>query len=353
MSSQPPAEALSVKELRSALKQANVSYDGCIEKSEFVALYVTHKLGAAQASPSPPLPPAVVDISEASTTPFKEMTSKQLKQHLVSRGISVDGCFEHVDFLERAERAASDRESSSQQQKQDSVVDRQRCEREEQLAAKRALADQQVAAERAEREKKREAARASAEADTTRIARPADGFCGYVVDMFGVRRGASCRDANCWRFDPPPLTAGRVLASSVCRTCGHSADAHEDYGAKKEQDEPDFVDEHGQCFRQRVEGGAGVRDSATYTYFLMKGVEPPPRDELLRHVRAKAPLANRTGAATATATIAAAAATASSTASATRASAQAPQAQPTATAAAAEAEAAALAARLRAARDVD
>ena len=137
---------------------------------------------------------------------------------------------------------------------------------------------------------------------------------GYAVDMFGRKRGACEKDDSCWRFDPPPPTAGRVLAQATCRRCGRSCGDHEDLGTKADG-EPDLVDERGQAFRIRMKGGGGAHDSPELAYDLMpdfKWVRP---------------------------------------ACAPPAAASPAPAQPAATSA--EEEAAALAERLRRARDVD
>ena len=274
------------------------------------------------------------------------MSTKELKRHLVGLGVSVDGCFEHSDFLELAERTSRAAPSAAAGAgcQSESATDRLRREREDALAAKRALAEKQLEVERREREAKRDAAKVEEERKATR---PADG--GYVVDMFGVKRGASTRDSTCWRFDPPPLTAGRVLASNNCRTCKHSANDHEDFGPKAHPDEPDLVDERGYCYRRKVSGGGGAHDSATYTFELMVGVTAPPRQSRTR----LNPVATRTGAASpASATLTAT--PAEDTGRAAQEPPAASAAAAAAAAAAAEAEAAAaLAARMRAARDID
>jgi hypothetical protein len=318
---------LSVKELRAALKQANVAYDGCVEKSDLIALFQKHNLSAGSSAAAAP----AVDVSEATPEAppsWAGMSTKELKKLLTSRGVSVEGCFEHADFVERAEQqlaGSSICASSSDGGAMGQLRRENETRREEELKAKRALAAKQEALERRDREAKRAAA---LQEEAVEVKPTGDG--GWVVDMFGVRRGACTRDGSCWRFDPPPLTAGRVLGSNTCRRCNKKADDHEHCGSKAvgKPNEPDMVDEFGRCYKLRVSGGGGAHDSATYTYELMPGVEPPPKDE--RFKKKLAPVAMRTGAAP-----------------------SAPTATITANNKAAEAEAAAQAARLRAAREID
>ena len=345
---------LSVKELRAALKAASINYDGCVEKSDLIALFEKHNLSGAAASTTETEQPAVEIVDAPATAApatavpdaaeWAQMSAAKLKKLLVQHGVSVEGCFEKADFLERAEKELGKGASASDED--GGAMGRLKKEhasaRESELAAKRELAAKMEAEERREREERRAAAKAAEEAEKP----PPPGVDpGWLVDMFGVRRGRCIRDSSCWRFDPPPPTAGKVLASNWCRRCKRSADDHEHCGLKapgtNNPNEPDMVDEKGVCWKLKVSGGGGARDSPDYTWVQLKGVEPPPKDT--KYKRATPQEVQRTGAARADSAAlnytggTAAIASASAAATAEQSSEAAEEA----------------AARMRAARDID
>ena len=116
-------EDLSVKELRTRLKAASISTDGCIEKADLLSLYRKHMAQAPGSCDSDRVSAAAdisdasgetADVSDASAEKRVEpstshsweatlaLPTRDLKQLLKSHDISIAGCLEHADFVERA-----------------------------------------------------------------------------------------------------------------------------------------------------------------------------------------------------------------------------------------------------------
>ena len=307
----------SVKELRARLAAASIDTSACVEKADLLKLFEQHiaavattpgvsEEAAPAAAPSPSTAAAATAMSE-----WEELSTLKLKKLLLSHGISTDGCAERADFLEVAERHRSKLQGEapeavdiSAQDAGISTVDKLR--RPSAAPPKGAIVDspeaqKQLAAERREREALKAAKgggykpdagrsgdhqalaamRQSKNFDEREAAKPQPCLGdvavqmalrergGYQVDMFGVKRGACTKDSSCYRFAPPPPTAGRVLAQATCERCGRGSSDHEDFGVKA-AGEPDLVDEQGRCYTIHLTGGGGVHDSAALRYDLMK-----------------------------------------------------------------------------------
>ena len=107
-----PVESLSVKELRSLLRRAEIDTSGCIDKADLRALAAAMTPSALDAARSAPEPAAVAPeaaVRAVEPSPPKEeaafwssMSAGELKKLLRASGVSVDGCLDRADLLERA-----------------------------------------------------------------------------------------------------------------------------------------------------------------------------------------------------------------------------------------------------------
>ena len=274
----PPAwwEDISTINLKKLLLSINISMDGCAERADLVELAEKHRSALEHTR----------TVSAAAPT-TSSSSSFHVPHHGVADGARGNSTDSAVDRLrqqgEAAGKGGGGIVDSPQAQKQ---LAAERREREALRAARRGDGSggslykpdtgisgdhQAVAAMRQSRDyATREAARPQPCVGDLATQRRLRASGGYMVDMFGRKRGACLKDTSCYRFAPPPPTAGRVLAQATCERCGRSAGDHEDFGGRRDG-EPDLVDEQGRCYRITLEGGGGAHDSATVKYTLMEG----------------------------------------------------------------------------------
>ena len=346
---------LSVKELRAALKAASINYDGCVEKSDLIALFEKHNLSGAAASTTETEQPAVEIVDAPATAApatavpdaaeWAQMSAAKLKKLLVQHGVSVEGCFEKADFLERAEKELG--KGASWRRTRMAV----RWAGSRKSTRRRANPSSLQSVSSRRRWRRRSDASARRDARPPRPLRRPRSHHRLALIPGGWLICLACVVADVYAT---PLVGAltrrrRLLARSSRRIGAAAASVRPTITSivvwkapgTNNPNEPDMVDEKGVCWKLKVSGGGGARDSPDYTWVQLKGVEPPPKDT--KYKRATPQEVQRTGAARADSAAlnytggTAAIASASAAATAEQSSEAAEEA----------------AARMRAARDID
>ncbi len=249
-----PWESMSVKELKAALEGCGVArreIDGCLDKADLRALAHRHadRLGAAEPAGVPSATAAsaaaaaaagaaergavdrgtgaaVRDPSEGGgddgDDEWSGMSAKQLKELLMSRHISIKGCYDKADLL------AACRENRSK------------------LLA--AVPAPPTAARRVD------AAQQKTDRRKAELLERLGGVVhgGYQVDLFGTKRGRCGPNPKCFRYAPGNAKlngcAMKGTGAVTCQRCGYQNLEHEDLG-RWDESEPHMIDEHGDGWR--------------------------------------------------------------------------------------------------------